>query len=127
MKKGIWCMVFFAMVLGFVVSLFECPAYGQDKAIRLKYACFFPPAHKGNILTEQWCREVEKRTKGRVKRFSLVNLQPCAWSAGIRSSGQGIADISNGAPSWTAGRFPLSEVLELPLRDTKRRSTELRD
>jgi len=115
MKKGIFGLLVFAMVFGFVVSLLPCPVQAQDKVIRLKYACFFPPAHKGNILTEQWCREVEKRTNGRVKVVFLGGATLVPGPQGYEAAVRGIADISNGAPSWTAGRFPLSEVLELPL------------
>jgi TRAP-type C4-dicarboxylate transport system substrate-binding protein len=67
------------------------------------------------ILPEEWCREVEKRTKGRVKvsYFPGATLIPAPQS--YESVVRGVADISMGGPGWTAGRFPVSEVLELPL------------
>ncbi len=104
-----------AVMVGFVVSLVPSGAYAQDKVIRLKYACFFPTAHKGGILTEQWCREVEKRTNGRVKITYLGSATLVPGPQGYEAAVRGIADMSVGAPAWTAGRFPLSEVLELPL------------
>jgi TRAP-type C4-dicarboxylate transport system substrate-binding protein len=91
------------------------PTHAEEKVIRLKYANFFPPVHKNSIDAEQWCREVEKRTKGRVKvsYFPGATLVPAPQS--YESVVRGVADISMGGPSWTAGRFPLSEVLELPI------------
>jgi TRAP-type transport system periplasmic protein len=115
MRKGVWWVLALTVVVGLVLSFPAAPAHAQDKVIRLKYACFFPPAHKGNILTEQWCREVEKRTKGKVKITFLGGATLVPGPQGYEAAVKGIADISNGAPAWTAGRFPLSEVLELPL------------
>ena len=38
-----------------------------QKVISLNYANFFPAPHKHSVLGEQWCKEIEKRTNGRVK------------------------------------------------------------
>ncbi|MBW1729426.1 MAG: C4-dicarboxylate ABC transporter substrate-binding protein, partial [Deltaproteobacteria bacterium] len=35
--------------------------------IKLTYSNFFPPTHIQSKLAEAWCKEVEKRTNGRVK------------------------------------------------------------
>jgi TRAP-type transport system periplasmic protein len=115
MKKYLLGLSVLTMVVVLAVFLLPNMAGAQDKVIKLKYACFFPAAHKGNILTEQWCKEVEKRTKGRVKVSFLGGGTLVPAPQGYEAAVKGIADISNGAPSWTAGRFPLSEVLELPL------------
>ena len=39
----------------------------QAPTIKLTYSCFFPAAHTQGQLAGAWCREVENRTKGRVK------------------------------------------------------------
>ena len=49
--------------VGFLCSI----AQAQDKVITLNYAHFMPTTTKQAQLAEQWCREVEKRTNGRVK------------------------------------------------------------
>ncbi len=115
MRKGVWWVLALVVMVGVVLCCPAASVQAQEKVIRLKYACFFPAAHKGNILTEQWCREVERRTKNRVKITFLGGATLVPGPQGYEAAVRGIADISNGAPSWTAGRFPLSEVLELPL------------
>jgi len=98
----------------FVLSLF-LPGRSQAETIKLKYASFMPPVHKQSLLSKQWCKEVEKRTNGRVKITYLPGSTLVPAPQGYEAAVRGIADISIAAPAWTAGRFPLSEVLDLPL------------
>jgi TRAP-type transport system periplasmic protein len=91
-------------------------AQAAEKVINLKFASYMPPMHKGALEIEgAWCKEVEKRTNGRVKvtYFPGGTLVPAtqAYEAVIK----GIADIALVSPSWTTGRFPLAEALALPL------------
>ncbi|MBI5521155.1 MAG: TRAP transporter substrate-binding protein [Desulfarculus sp.] len=91
------------------------PAQAEQKVIKLKYTNFFPPPHKNSQLTEQWCKEVEKRTGGRVKisYFPGNTLTPPTQT--YDSVIKGIADIGMSLLAYSPGRFPLSEVLTLPL------------
>jgi TRAP-type transport system periplasmic protein len=90
-------------------------AHGQEQVIKLNYANFFPPIHKQSVIAEQWCRELEKRTNGRVKVNYLPGgtlvPSPQSYEAAVK----GIADISMSSQQWMAGRFPLTEGLYLPL------------
>ena len=101
------------VVVIFVVCL---PAQSaEEKVIKLRFANFIPASHKITEQTEQWCREVEKRTNGRVKitHFpggTLVSA-PQMWDATVK----GVVDIGLSIQSYTKGRFPLSEVIDLPL------------
>jgi TRAP-type C4-dicarboxylate transport system substrate-binding protein len=112
-KKSLSIFTAFIM-FSFALVLF-LPVPSQAKTIKLKYADFFPPVHKTSVTSKEWCMEVEKRTNGRVKITYLPGgtlvPAPQAYEAAVR----GIADISMTVPAWAAGRFPLSEVLELPL------------
>jgi TRAP-type transport system periplasmic protein len=114
MKKCGWLVLVGFFVL-FCSLLLSSLSHAQDKVIKLKYASFLPPSHKINVLAQQWCSEVEKRTNGRVKITffpgGILVPAPQAYEAVVKD----LADISLAAPSWNAGRFPLSEVLELPL------------
>ena len=105
--------VCFFVALCLLVTSF--PVNAQEKVIRLKYANFFPPVHKQSILAEQWCKELEKRTNGRVKVTYLgggtLIPAPQSYEGAIR----GIADISQSSPQWMAGRFPITEALYLPM------------
>jgi TRAP-type transport system periplasmic protein len=105
------------IVLGVVSLFFVChtPLYGQEKVIKLRYSNFFPPMHAISKLSEDWCKEVEKRTNGRVKisYFAGATLTPPMQT--YDSTVKGIADIGQALLAYVPGRLPLSEVLQLPL------------
>jgi TRAP-type C4-dicarboxylate transport system substrate-binding protein len=107
---------FFLVVcaISLVACLMPAPSSGAD-AIRLKYANFSPPTHGLSVLSDQWCKELEKRTNGRVK----VAYFPAGTlvSANQTYDGvvKGIVDIGFSIMSYTPGRMPLSEVIVLPL------------
>jgi TRAP-type C4-dicarboxylate transport system substrate-binding protein len=87
----------------------------QDKVINLKFSTFFPPNHKLAKITEDWCKEVEKRTNGKVKvrHFpgGTLNSAPQTYDSIV----QGVVDVGNHVLGYTMGKFPLSEVLDYPL------------
>jgi TRAP-type C4-dicarboxylate transport system substrate-binding protein len=65
MRKNLGLLLALAMLGAFFVSY--GPLYAQDKGIRLRYSSFYPPVHPVSKLAEEWCKEIEKRTNGRVK------------------------------------------------------------
>jgi TRAP-type C4-dicarboxylate transport system substrate-binding protein len=95
----------------FVVS---SPLHAED-VIKLRYSNFFPPVHKNSVLSEEWCKEIEKRTNGKVKisYFAGGTLTPPPQT--YDSVTKGIADIGQAALAYSMGRFPLSEVVDYPL------------
>lgn len=113
MKRMLWVV---AVVLVFILLGLACPPnYAQEKVVTLNFSDMFPPDNRVSIHMSQWCKEVEKRTNGRVKvtLFSGSTLTPPAQTyAGVI---KGIADIGLSFPSYTKGRFPLTEVIDLPL------------
>lgn len=114
MKRYLSAIIFFGIVF-LTISFSTMPAEAQEKVISLNYAHFMPLATKQAQLAEQWCKEVEKRTNGRVKiNFypggTLVNA-PLMYDSVIK----GIADIGWSFLAYTRGRFPLTEVIDLPL------------
>lgn len=85
------------------------------KPIELTYSIFFPPTHKNTLLATEWAKEIEKRTDGKVKItiFSGGTLTPAdKCYDGVET---GISDLGMSALAYTRGKFPLSEVLDLPL------------
>jgi len=86
-----------------------------QNAIKLNYANFFPPTHKNSICVEEWIKEIEKRTKGAIKihYYPANTLVPANQS--FDAVLKGIADISMSCFSYTRGRFPMMEVIDLPL------------
>jgi TRAP-type C4-dicarboxylate transport system substrate-binding protein len=83
--------------------------------IKLTYSNFFPPTHIQSKLAEAWCKEVEKRTGGRVvvQYFPGQTLTkgPQVYDGVV----QGMSDIGLCLFGYTRGRFPLMEVVDLPL------------
>ncbi len=91
------------------------PVYAQDKVITLRFSNQFAPTSGNSIVLEEWCKEVEKRTNGKVvvKYYpgNTMNPPQQAYDAVVG----GVADLSNHILGYTAGKFPLSEVLDYPL------------
>jgi TRAP-type C4-dicarboxylate transport system substrate-binding protein len=104
-----------AVVFGLIMYLIPTSSDGQEKVIELRYANFHPAPHKISLLCEQWCRELEKRTNGRVRiaYFPGGTLMPAAQT--YDSIQNGIGDIGYTVPGYTRGKFPLTEVVDLPI------------
>ena len=105
------------LVIAMFLSVLLVPfhGYAQEKVITLKVANWFPVAHKQTPLLESWGKDLEKRTNGRVK----VNYYPAGTLVPAPQSydavTKGISDVGNHVLGYTVGRFPLTEVLDLPL------------
>ena len=106
----------FFLVLFLSVCFMGYPGHSAgQKVISLNYSNFFPAPHKHSITAEQWCREIEKRTNGSVKiaYFPGGTLTPAAqiYDGVVK----GISDIGFSCFAYTRGKFPLTEVIDLPL------------
>jgi TRAP-type C4-dicarboxylate transport system substrate-binding protein len=96
--------------------LFSLPgAMAQTKPIELSYSIFFPAPHKNTVLAGEWAKEIEKRTQGRMKitLFPGGTLTPAdkCYDGVVK----GISDIGMSVLGYTRGKFPLTEVIDLPL------------
>ena len=107
------CLILFLFYS--VVCVFATAATAQQKVITLKVANWFPITHQQNILLEQWGKDLEKRSGGKVKvnYYAGGTLVPAAqcYDAVVKD----IADVSNHVLGYTMGRFPFSQVLDLPI------------
>jgi TRAP-type C4-dicarboxylate transport system substrate-binding protein len=97
------------------MCLASSAAAAPDKVVTLKFSNFFPAPHKNSIIMEQWCKEIEKRTNGRVKTtyYPGATLTPPAQT--YDSIVKGIADVGEALFGYTMGKFPLAQALDLPL------------
>jgi TRAP-type C4-dicarboxylate transport system substrate-binding protein len=106
-KGKLACIV---LIVGLL--LLATQAFGQ---IKLNYSIFFPASHRNSILAAEWAKEVEKRTNGQVQitLFYGGTLTPAdkCYDGVVK----GISDLGMSVFSYTMGRFPLIEVLDLPL------------
>ncbi|WP_417725551.1 TRAP transporter substrate-binding protein [Salipiger sp.] len=100
-----------ACSLGMAIAI---PAAARADDITLRYSNWLPPGYF--VLTdivEPWIADVERVTEGRVKIEVLPKVVGTV-------AGQydvlidGLADVSFLTPSYTPGRFPLIDGMELP-------------
>jgi TRAP-type C4-dicarboxylate transport system substrate-binding protein len=108
--KSITSLFLCVSVIGFLFSI--PPAFGQ---IKLNHSNLWPATHKHSVLAAEWAKEIEKRTNGRVMITvhhggTLTPGDKC-YDGVVR----GISDIGMSVCGYTRGRFPLTEVIELPL------------
>ena len=113
MKKRIY-LIPIALMVGFTIIFAGTPMV-QAKTTQLTYSNFFPPTHSQSKLAEAWCKEVEKRTNGRV----TINYFP---GGTLTKSKQiydgvvtGLSDIGFCLFAYTRGRFPVMEAVDLPM------------
>jgi len=104
------------VLVAVAVMIWLIPSAGHAAdVISLKYAGFTPATHKISILADQWCKEIEKRTNGRVRITHFPGATLTSATNTYDAVVKGIAHIGWSAMGYTRGKFPLSEVLDLPL------------
>jgi TRAP-type C4-dicarboxylate transport system substrate-binding protein len=110
MKRTSLFLVFF---LGVMFS--ASGAFAQTKPVELSYSIFFPATHKHTVLAGEWVNEIYKRTGGRVKITlfpgGTLTPAPTCYDGVVK----GISDIGMSVLAYTKGKFPLTEVIDLPL------------
>jgi TRAP-type C4-dicarboxylate transport system substrate-binding protein len=83
--------------------------------IKLTYSNFFPPTHIQSKLAEAWCKEVEKRTDGKI----YVEYYPGQTLTKARQCYDGVvtglSDLGFSVLAYTRGRFPVMSAVDLPL------------
>ena len=107
-----------AVPLFSVILFFAAPnAFSAaEKPIELKFASFLPPTHHEHIEAfVPFAKEVEARTNGRVKITIYPSEALCKARDLYDAALQGISETAYFIPSYTAGRFPLTTVMELPI------------
>lgn len=107
MKRILTSVIAFMLVMG-VTTVFAAE-------FTLTYSNFFPPTHIQSKLAEGWCKEVEKRTNGRVEIQYFPGQTLTKGRVCYDGVVNGISDIGLSVLAYTRGRFPVMEVVDLPL------------
>ena len=102
----------FGALLLFTVTL---TTMAWADTIKLSYSNFFPPTHIQSKLAEQWCKEVETRTGGKVTvdyypGGTLTKAKQC-YDGVV----EGISDIGMSVLAYSRGRFPVMAAVDLPM------------
>jgi TRAP-type C4-dicarboxylate transport system substrate-binding protein len=107
-------MIFTAAFLGFLLAgpVTEAPA---QNVIKIKVADGLPAGHVQVVEgLAPFMKEVEARTKGRVKFTHFTSGQLGKQNDMLEILKSGVADMAYIGPSYFAGKMPLSGVFELP-------------
>jgi len=106
-----------------LAAAFAFPASAQE--VTLKVHHFWPPgAMPPSTLLVPWCDKIAKDSGGKLK----CQIYPAMQLGGappqlIQQAMDGVADIVWTLPGYTAGRFPLMEVFELPFMSSSAEAT----
>ncbi|MBI5016435.1 MAG: TRAP transporter substrate-binding protein [Deltaproteobacteria bacterium] len=96
-------------------ALFLGPRISSAGPVTLSYSNFFPPNHVMSKLAEDWCREVEKRSGGKIA-FNYFPGQTLTKADQVYDGVvNGISDVGMSLFSYTRGRFPVMQAVDLPL------------
>jgi TRAP-type C4-dicarboxylate transport system substrate-binding protein len=117
MKKACLIVMALCVVSAFVASAPEASA----QTVKLKFSCQLPETHVVSKLSQAWCKEVEDRTKGRVK----VQLYPGGTLTKPQDVYEGVvkglSDLGQSLLSYSRDRFPVMSTTGLPLGFTSGR------
>ena len=108
------CTILPILVFAAILFVSVNTAISSD-VTELDYAGIQPATHEHSKLSDQWCKEIEKRTNGKVK----LTFYP----AGTLLKGpqvftgvmDGIADVGHGIFGYTPGTFPTMQAFALPM------------
>ncbi len=98
--------LFFAVVLAIATNTFA-----QQKVITLRYAHPMPAGDPSTVLSDEWGKEVEKRTNGRIKILFYPGATLSSPPATYENISKGVIDIGDHVLMYTPGRFPLMSLL----------------
>jgi len=107
-RKGLFLLVALLILGSWTLS-------DAAEPIKLKFANYFPVIHKNTAFGQAFCDEIKKRTDGRVE----INYYPGGtlltapkMAVGVST---GIADIGMAHCGYSRSRFPVMEIMELPI------------
>lgn len=110
--KVIGIILSICLFLGITIS----GTYAQQaKAIEFKFANFFPPPSGQSKVCEEFINELQRRSGGRIKVTYFTGGTLLKAPTMIKGILDGIADMGLSHIEYTPGRFPVTEVAELPL------------
>src|SRR5204863_5823580 len=93
-----------------VCAAFAAPVQAQ---VTLTYSSWVPPTHHLTIWQQNWAKDVEKATNGRVK-FQELPKAPAAAPGTFDAVRDGLVDLSYVTASYTPARHILPLMAELP-------------
>jgi len=114
MKNKLFFLLAGLLCIMFIFSVVPQQCNAAD-VINFKFAHIFPSPAKQSKICEKFVKELEERTGGRIKTSYLGGgslLKPPGMYRGIEL---GVADMGFAHVEYTPGRFPVTEVCDMPL------------
>ena len=113
MKRKVLSFLLVAFVLGLACSV---STYAQTQApIKLKFSNFQPITFSATPLIGQFCEEIKKRTNGRVEITYYAGGTLTTATKVYDGIVNRVSDMGNTHTAYNRGRFPISEMLDLPV------------
>ncbi len=103
------CLIFL-----FLASVAATPAAASDKLTKLTFSTVFPPVHLQTKLNRLFCDEIAKKTNGRVEITIYPGSTLTSATKNFEGVVKGLSDMGMSCPLYVAGRFPVSEIFEMP-------------
>ena len=103
-----------------VFSLFMfiiCPADSEaatGKTYQFNFSGIMPGGHLQAALNQLFCDMIAERTNGRVQITLYPGSTLTPATKNFEGVAKGLSDLGMGCPLYTAGRFPVSEIFEMP-------------
>jgi TRAP-type C4-dicarboxylate transport system substrate-binding protein len=103
------------VALSFFLLTAQSNLFAATNVINLKFASYLPGPQHCNKTSLEFIADLEQRTNGRVKVKFFPGGSLAKAPAMIKAIETGITDIGLSHISYTPGRFPVTEVCELPI------------
>ncbi len=100
-----------------LLLVFVCvpPGWADSKVVTLTFSDLFPATHVNGKSASAWCKEVEKRTNGKVKITYYPGQSLTKGKEAYDGVVNGLSDLAQSVLQYTRGRFPLMDFINLPL------------
>ena len=115
MKKRWFTMIPVTLLIAVSLLMTAALSVAQAATTQLTYSIFFPSTHGQTKAGESWAQEIEKRTNGQVKINILAGGALTPADQCFDGALKGISDLGMSCFAYTRGRFPMMEVLDLPM------------
>src|SRR5512143_807930 len=94
------------------VSLFfltSIPVQAQEKAMKLRLSVMWPPQHPWTKTFDQWGKDVEKATAGRITVTVFAANTLSTQMQIYDNTAKGVMNVGTNLQAYSPGRLPLSE------------------
>jgi len=104
------------LVIVLLVGILSAPGFAQSQdQIKLRFSNFLPVTYSSTPVVGQFCEEIKKRTNGRVDISyypgGTLTTAPKVYDGILHQ----VSDIGLSHIGYTRGRFPVTEMLDLPV------------